>query len=436
MGEPLDAFSEILARRLDGEGPLGVAVSGGGDSLALLYALAEWGRRRLHVFCVDHGLNPASAAWTETVSDHARRVGAAFSPLYWTGSKPQAGLSAAARQARHALLAEGARRNGIRVLCLAHTQDDIHEAAWMRDHGSNVTAPLEWSPSPAWPDGRGVFLLRPLLSHDREALRRDLRARGVAWIDDPANANPQSLRVRARLADKSEASPAEPPIVSPAQMEALLDRTWAGQGLITIGREAFAALPSPLARKVLAAAAVCAGGGDRLPRGERLDGLLAGLSEGKPRTLSGARIWLTGDHLCAAREAGDIGRNGAQDLSLAPGIESMWDGRYALRADEGGTIAPSGRMRDRLGEGGRAALLRLPAAVRGTLPVFHDNFPDHGLSSARLLGQCGQTGVDCVNWVLPRFVAACGAIDRESRIGPDLAKPKENCVAKPQTLTI
>ncbi len=431
-----DAFSDILARRLDGEGPLGVAVSGGSDSLALLYGLAEWGRRPLHVFCVDHGLNPASAAWTGTVADHARRVGARFTPLHWMGPKPRTGLSAAARRARHALLAEAARRNGIGVLCLAHTRDDIREAAWMRDHGSNVTAPLEWRPSPVWPQGRGVFLLRPLLNHGRETLRQNLRARGVEWIDDPANANPQSLRFRARLADKPEAWPAEPLSVSPGQMDVLLERRWAAQGLIALRAEVFAALPAPLARTVLSAAAVCAGGGDRLPRGDSLDALRAGLATGKPRTLCGARIWQADAHIFAVREAGDIGRNGGESGALAAGEDAIWDGRYAVRATRAGTIAPSGRMRNHLGEADRAALQRLPAAIRGVLPVFHDNFPDHGLSSARLLGQCVERGVDCVNWVLPRFMAACGAIDRESRIGPDLAEPQECCVAKPQTFTI
>ncbi len=433
-------FFEILERRLDGEGPLGVAVSGGGDSLALLYRLAQWRRRPLHVFCVDHGLNPDSAYWTRTVADHARRVGAAFTPLNWVGPKPASGLSAAARHARHALLGDAARAAGVRVLCLAHTHDDILEAAWMRDHGSNVTAPAEWSPSPAWPRGRGVFLLRPLLGQRREHLRDELRARKVEWIDDPANANPQSLRVRARHAEKTEPLPIESAVelaaVSPAQLAGLLDRQWGGEGLIALRRSAFADLPPLVARKVLSAAAVCAGGADRLPRGDSLDALLAGLATGKPRTLCGARVWQAGDRIFAIREAGDIGRDGTDELSFSAGVDTMWDGRFAIRAATAGTIRPSGRMRGRLCEADRALLRRLPAFLRGILPVFDDNLPGHCLSSARLLGQCMQTGVDCVDWVLPRFVAACGAVDRESRIGPDLASPQENCVAKTQTLPI
>ena len=425
---PDEAFADCLARRLDGEGPLGVAVSGGGDSVALLCRLAEWGRRPLHVFCVDHGLNPASGVWTQGVADHARRAGAAFTPLHWTGVKPATGLSAAARRARHALLADAARAAGVRVLCLAHTRDDVREAGWMRAQGSNVTAPAEWSPSPAWPQGRGVFLLRPLLDHGREDLRRELRGRGVAWVDDPANAHPSSLRARARLADKDEPAGTDAPVLPPGRMDALLDRQWAGQGVIVLRREIFGDLPAAVARKVLAAAAVCAGGGDRLPRGGSLDGLVSD----RPRTLCGARVWQSGGGIFVAREAGDIGRNGTGRLELAAGTEAMWDGRYAIRAAAGGSIVASGRARDRLAEADRAALMRLPAAVRGILPVLDDNFPAHDLSNLRLLGQSGETGVECVDWVLPRFVAACGVADRESRVGLDLAK----AVAKPQTLPI
>ena len=416
-------FSEILTRRLDGEGPLGVAVSGGGDSLALLYRLAEWGRRPLHVFCVDHGINPASAGWTEVVADHARRTGADFTALAWTGAKPATGMSAAARAARHALLADAARKAGVRVLCLAHTFDDRLEAAWMREQGSNVTLPAEWGPSPAWPQGRGIFLLRPLLGHRRTSLRDELKARGIAWIDDPANANPQSLRVQARLAEKAPPTQTATATLLPEQMEALLDREWAQLGLIALRRPVFDDLPPALAHKVLAAAAVCAGGGMRLPRGDSVEALAIGLASGRPRTLCGARLWQADGHIRVVREPGDIVRAGTDRMMLASGDETMWDGRYAIRSERSGAVESSRTARGRLSEADRAVLVGLPAALRGILPVLDDNFPNPALPSTRLLGQTTQTGVDFVNWVVPRFVAACGTVDRESRIGLDLARP-------------
>lgn len=411
-----------LARRLDGDGPLGVAVSGGGDSVALLQALAEWGRRPLHVFCVDHGLNPASVEWTRGVADRARHVGATFTSLSWTGPKPDSGLSAAARAARHRLLAEAARAAGVRVLCLAHTGDDIAEAAWMRGQGSNVTAPAEWSPSPAWPDGRGVFLFRPLLDHSRHSLRQYLEGRGIGWIDDPANANPASLRAQARQVDKGVVATPEPIGFSWTQMARLLDTQWAGQGVIALRSDIFATLPEALARKVLAAAAVCAGGSDRLPRGDSIEALIADL-EGGPRTLCGARIWSADGRIHAVREAGDIGRRGGRALDVRAGVEVMWDGRFAVLAPRDGAVNASGAVRGRLNEADRAELLGFPVELRGILPVLDAKSLDHALSGARLLGQTQQTGVDCVNWVVPRFLAACGAVDRESRIGLDLAEP-------------
>ena len=434
---PSGDLNRILMRRLDGDGPLGVAVSGGGDSVALLYRLAEWGRRPLHVFCVDHGLNPASPAWTRDVAVHARRTGAAFTALRWAGPKPATGLSAAARLARHRLLADAARAAGIRVLCLAHTQDDIREAAWMRAQGSNVTAPAEWSPSPVWPQGRGIFLLRPLLGEGRDSLRDDLTARKIAWIDDPANANPASLRARARSAGKTDIVPSEPTAIAPESFEALLDRQWAGLGLIALRHDVLAGLSLPMARKIVAAAVVCAGGGDRLPRGDSVEALLAEPVLARPRTLCGARIWSSAGRLLVVREAGDIGRQGHGDLQLAPGAEAVWDGRYALRAAAAaGRVAASSGVRSRLSEADAAALRRLPAAVRGILPVFDADFPDPVLSTPRLLGQTMETGVDCVDWVLPRLAAACGLVDRESRIGFGLARPEQACMAKPQTLPI
>ena len=164
----LEGIRAILDRRLRPESrrPVAVAFSGGGDSLALLLAAAEWSGaagRDLLVLTVDHQLQPDSAAWTRACATTAARLGVTFRALSWTGEKPATGLAAAARTARHGLLADAARAAGARVVLMGHTADDILEARLMRARGSTTPEPREWSPSPAWPEGRGVFLLRPLL---------------------------------------------------------------------------------------------------------------------------------------------------------------------------------------------------------------------------------------------------------------------------------
>ena len=66
--------------------------------------------RRLVALTVDHGLQPASADWTRFAAERAGGSASRIRTLAWTGDKPAAGLPAAARAARHALLAEAARR--------------------------------------------------------------------------------------------------------------------------------------------------------------------------------------------------------------------------------------------------------------------------------------------------------------------------------------
>src|SRR5690606_36099049 len=138
------------------------------------------------------------ADWARQCGDVAERLGVAFQALRWDGAKPASGLPAAARAARHALLADAARDAGARVILLGHTGDDLIEAAAMRAEGSTVSDPSEWAPSPAWPQGRGVFLLRPMLAVRRAEIRDWLRARDESWIDDPANEDQRFARARAR----------------------------------------------------------------------------------------------------------------------------------------------------------------------------------------------------------------------------------------------
>src|SRR5579872_5299872 len=136
--------------------PVAAAVSGGGDSLALMLAAAAWAERagrRLVVLTVDHRLQPQGAAWAASVAARAAGLGLTHRTLVWRGEKPATGLPAAARAARHALLAAAAREAGARVILMGHTADDLMEAQLMRRAGSSVPSPRPWSASPAWPEG-------------------------------------------------------------------------------------------------------------------------------------------------------------------------------------------------------------------------------------------------------------------------------------------
>ena len=345
--------------------PVCVALSGGGDSLALLHMAAGWARtrgRRLLVLTVDHGLQASSRDWTAFAGEQARLCGAEWLPLAWEGAKPDAGLAAAARLARHRLIADAARRADARVVLFGHTADDVDESEWMRARGSTLGRMREWSPSPVWPQGRGLMLLRPLLEARREPLRRWLAARDQPWIDDPANNDPRHVRARARRALGSEPlDRAETPLRPPA-----------GDPPRPVEAEGFRC-GRGVSRHSLATALVCAGGGEAQPRGERLQALLERVKAGEDftATLAGARLEASGRNVLILREAGELRRRAAQALALTPGAPAVWDGRFELQASGPGWSvgAAQGRMA-RLGPADRARLSELPPAARAGWPVL------------------------------------------------------------------
>ncbi len=428
----LDLARPALDRRLDpsARAPIAVGMSGGGDSTALMLAALAWARcagRPVVALIVDHRLQPDSAVWAAAAAAAARRRGADARVLVWEGDKPHAGLPAAARRARHAMLAGGARAAGARVLLLGHTADDLDEAAWMRGRGSTVSSPREWAPSPAWPEGRELFLLRPWLGVRRAELRLALGLAGEGWIEDPANGDLAYARARARQAlAQDPVRDLMRPDAGDGGLAALarLARCDAA-GTVVIARRHLIDAGPGVAARFLAAASVCAGGGDRLPRTRQLVGLAARLGEGEPLVagLAGARLQ-AGEDLLVFREPGEARRAGAGALELPPGAVQVWDGRFeALAESPGWSLRPlGGRMRrlppaQRRGLRALAAASRpvLPAASRGaelTCPILAGGGEVNlrSLVGARLAGTCGLIAQEAEVFAPSHGVEAFGAL--------------------------
>ncbi|MET3526101.1 tRNA lysidine(34) synthetase TilS [Phenylobacterium koreense] len=402
-----DALSEqvhaVLDRRLNARSaaPLAVGLSGGGDSRALTLMAAQWAAahgRRLLVLSVDHQINPKSAAWTRDCAALAQRLGLGFRALAWEGEKPAQGLQAAARAARHRLLAQAAREAGASVVLLGHTADDLREAAAMRAAGSTTPSPREWAPSPAWPEGRGMFLLRPMLEIGRTELRAWLSERGERWIDDPSNDDLRFARARARAAGREGGAEPEalPEDLARRALEAAVD---AG-GVVSLPREG---LPG----RLVAAACLCAGGSSRPPRGERLAriaSLIASKKDGVA-TLAGARIEAGEGVVRFMRE---LGRGGGAELTLEPGRPAVWDGRFELTADFPMSVAPLTGHAARLGEAEKRALAAIPAKARGALPAVIEQ------DAVRCPILAPVAGLSVRGLVRERLLAACGAVAREA----------------------
>lgn len=396
----VSTIAAVLDRRLARESgrPLAVALSGGGDSLALLLAARLWAgtRRALHVLSVDHRLQAAGADWTAACAATAERLGLPFTALAWAGAKPTTGIPAAARAARHALLAEAARGIGAGVILMGHTADDILEARAMRAGGSTTPEPREWAPSPAWPEGRDVFILRPMLSLRRAAIRDWLTAQGESWIDDPANEDLRYARARARAGPLAAAAPCPP-----AQTRETADLARATgtdlAGSLFVARDLLRAASPLAARAFVGAACLCAAGGKRPPNSARLDRLVAALRsrERVGATLAGARV-AADDTVRFCREPGREG------LATQSGDIPVWDGRFEIVRSPDLTIRALAGVSKRLGEEDRRAIAGIRSEARGALPVAVNSEGEVRLAAARALA-------------LPRLLAACGAVSEERR---------------------
>lgn len=316
---PLSAVEAgSLFAGLAGEARLLAAVSGGPDSVALLALLRDWSRGRgkpeLFAATIDHGLRPEAAAEAGMVAELCGKLGVPHVILRWNVEALSSGVQEKARAARYRLLCAQARTLGGAVLVSGHTLDDQAETLLMRlAHGSGP-AGLSGMRSRTRKDD--VALARPLLGVAKARLVATCRARGLAFVSDPANADPRFERARwrslapvlaeiglgaqrlgplaarmARLDDAIEA------VAACRLAEIALPDGEGGARRLALG--ALREEPEEIVLRVLARALTDAGGrGDAPPRLERLEACASGLREALAgrarlrRTLSGCVLAL------------------------------------------------------------------------------------------------------------------------------------------------
>src|SRR3954453_13646177 len=114
-----------------------LAVSGGPDSIALMWLGARWGPALgrgpgLGAGTGDHGLGAEAAREAREVKRLARSLDLPHRTLRWSGAKPKTGLPAAARAARDRLPAQAARKKPATHILTAHTRDAQAETLLMR----------------------------------------------------------------------------------------------------------------------------------------------------------------------------------------------------------------------------------------------------------------------------------------------------------------
>lgn len=190
------AVAGLLASALPDGGVVGVALSGGRDSMALLdatQAVASGARVRAVAFHVHHGLSPNADAWSRFCSDLCAAKGVSFA---MRGVQVMRGarisVEAAARAARYDALAALAHEHRAAGVLLGHHADD--QAETMLLQLLRGAGPRGLAAMPAMRVERGIRWLRPLLELPRAALDAYVTQHTLPHIDDESNADPRYRR--------------------------------------------------------------------------------------------------------------------------------------------------------------------------------------------------------------------------------------------------
>jgi tRNA(Ile)-lysidine synthase len=295
----LERFARDLDALLPAGGRLGVAVSGGPDSLALLQLAAAARPGDVEAATVDHGLRPESAGEAAMVAQFCERLAVPHATLTvrWR-EPPVTAIQERARRERYRLLGFWAEERGLGAIATAHHADDQAETLLMRlMRGAGARGLAGMRPRSIAP-GTEVRLLRPLLGWRRSELERICADSEITPIADPSNSDEKFERVRMRRAlgdaEWIDAAAVARSAANLADADSALDwamrREWKQAARESAG--AITYRPSDVPREILrriTARAVrkLASEGDTDLRGTELDRLMATLTEGGSATLRG-----------------------------------------------------------------------------------------------------------------------------------------------------
>lgn len=316
---------------------IGVAVSGGGDSMALLHLYARLARAegfQVEAVTVNHGLRPAAADEAAVVAAFCAANDIPHVTLAWDNWDQSGNLMAAARAARYRLIAEWALTRGLDGVVLGHTRDDLAENFLIRLARKAGTDGL------AKMDTRfvrhGVQWARPLSGQTRADLRSYLERQDVAWVEDPTNEDEAFDRTRARQALKELA-----PLGIDADVLASVSGSMRrasdalrqytriesrryivqDQSDLVLRLGLTGPLPSEIKRRLWAAAIQWVNGADYPPRQAAFLDVIRGLTSDGTVTVAGCLITRKGDDWRVTRELQAV-----QDTVSR--TDDLWDGRW------------------------------------------------------------------------------------------------------------
>ncbi len=344
-----------------------VAVSGGADSLCLAWLASRWGHPTALI--VDHGLREGSDEEAAAVADRLSGFGVS-AKIARLDLARGAGLAARAREARYAALTRMAVADGLLDLLVGHHARDQAETVLIRREARSGQAGLA-AMAPVVETAH-LRIVRPLLEVLPERLRATLVKVGIAWFEDPGNANPLATRIRFRQKLQDPDRSGMETATTAASARALGALRQAEEEAVssvlaervTIHPEGYALLsPGALPPAALSALLRTIGGAAYPARRLDVERLAR---DPRPATVAGVRLLPAGrlgDGLLVVREAAAM----QPPVPAEAGV--VWDRRFALSR---GTVFIAGTTLGAIGPdaAGLRDMSDLPAAVLQAMPAL------------------------------------------------------------------
>lgn len=333
-----DLFSPLIDIRR-----IALAVSGGRDSLALMFLIKKWIENNkfdkdVVVLTVNHQLREESNAECAEVALIAQGYGFHHKILIWHHENIKTSIQEKARNARYGLMINYLKENGIDTLITGHTLDDKIETFLMRlSKGSGLEGLKSIQTSR---NLDGINLFRPLLKITRDQTTKTLVSQNIGWIDDPTNTDEKYERIKIR----NNISTLEKLNISKEMLQLTLNRLGRADevisnitekallevlhfdslGYVSLDYDILRAYPYEIIIKVFEKALIYVNGKRvSLQSLERV--CFEVIQTRKPKTINGCVIYTKKNIIHITRENRDI-----ESFNLKVGDLHVWDNRFKI----------------------------------------------------------------------------------------------------------
>ena len=196
-----DHFNKLL-KSLDSNNKFILGLSGGMDSMALLYLIKNFKDNKRHIFIdcipiiIDHDLRDESERESKEVKKISQNLGFNTQIKKINSSKPDGNIQNWARMQRRNILYQKCLELSANLI-LGHHYDDQAETLFMRmTKESSLDGLSGMSEISSW---NGIFIIRPLLLYKKKQIKNYVRSKKIYYFEDSSNINYKFERVKTRF---------------------------------------------------------------------------------------------------------------------------------------------------------------------------------------------------------------------------------------------